>query len=726
MKIPHAFAIVLLFHCGHAAAEPFPGIAGDKSFVVWAAPANLTQRGGSALTLDNGHFDGVVFGELAPSRWMAGSENWRRSLREQDGVAAETVDAKTFVQIAVVYRGKEVSVFRNGALLSRYEGGAPVAFGKDSAAILGLRHFDAMDGACFAGAIDDARIYGIALTLEQITALRANTASEPPPVAWWNFEDGKAADATGAFPPARLAGKARIEAGKLILDGHGSYAVTPPTAGPKPPTLGPDVSEEFALHFHLMHPGAASLPGDPNAAFHLDGTYHLHYILAHPWRGRGSFSFVHVTSRDLLHWTWQPTKLQPAFTGHGMFSGTGFLTKDGRPAAIYHGEASGRNQLAIARDSAISAWERPYAIEVRNADGSEAKMNHWDPDCFLIGDMYYAISGGPNPPVFKSRDLKTWTLIGDFVRSQPADVTIGEDISCPNFFPLGEKWMLLCISHPLGCRYYIGDWDAKAEQFVPQQHGRMNWPRAEQPAWGLFQRTDFFAPESVLTPDGRRVMWAWVTSAGPENKLLNKTIQSLPRELSLPLDGVLRIKPLRELEGQRGKLQTFADVKLALPVTGHGDRVPPTAAPRLQRIAELPGDASEIRITIPRAEAARKMFGLVLFSDGKGGGLPIMLRPETGTLRVGGAEAPFAVAALPDGEDVELRIFVDKYLVEVFANDRQAVLAAHLDHAGKRGLDAFTVGAPTTLERVDIWPLKPTNAGFREAQRNRVWEPQMK
>lgn len=719
-----AFSALL---CAHVpAAEPFSGIAGDKTLVVWAAPANLTQRGGSALTLDAGHFDGVVFGELAPARWMAGSENWRRSLRAQDGVAAEMADAKTFVQIAIVYRGKEVSVFRSGALLSRHEGGAPVAFGKESAVVLGLRHLEAMDGACFAGAIDDARIYSAALTPEQIAALRANAASEPRPVAWWNFENGKAEDAMGAFPPARLAGKARVEAGKLLLDGDGSYAVTPPAAGPKPPTFGPDVSEDVALHFHLMHPGAASLPGDPNAAFHLDGTYHLHYILAHPWRGRGSFSFVHVTSADMLHWTWQPTKLQPAFTGHGMFSGTGFLTKDGRPAAIYHGEASGRNQLAIARDRALSTWEKPSAIEVKNADGSEAKMQHWDPDCFLIGDTYYAISGGANPPVFKSRDLKTWTLIGDFVRSQPADVTIGEDISCPNFFPLGEKWMLLCISHPLGCRYYIGDWDAKAEQFVPTQHGRMNWPRAEQPAWGLFQRTDFFAPESVLTPDGRRVMWAWVTSAGPENKLLNKTIQSLPRELSLPRDGILRIKPLRELEGQRGTAQTLAEVRLAHPVTGHGDRVPPTAAPHLQRIAEMPGDSAEIRITIPRAEAARKMFGLVLFSDGIGGGLPITLRPETGTLRVGGTEAPFAVASLPDGEDVELRVFVDKYLVEVFANDRQAVLAAHLDHAGKRSLDAFTVGAPTTLQRVEIWPLKPTNAGFREAQKNRAWEPRTK
>ena len=73
---------------------------------------------------------------------------------------------------------------------------------------------------------------------------------------------------------------------------------------------------------------------------------------------------------------------------------------------------------------------------------------------------------------------------------------------------------------------------------------------------------------------------------------------------------------------------------------------------------------------------------------------------------------------------MELRIFVDKYLVEVFANDRQAVLAAHLDHASRRGIDAFTIGAPTRLRQVDIWRLVPTNAGFIEAQTNRVWEPE--
>ena len=63
---------------------------------------------------------------------------------------------------------------------------------------------------------------------------------------------------------------------------------------------------------------------------------------------------------------------------------------------------------------------------------------------------------------------------------------------------------------------------------------------------------DFFAPESLLTPDGRRVMWAWLATLGRSDGTMDsRTIQSLPRELSLPDDAILRIKPLRELETLR-------------------------------------------------------------------------------------------------------------------------------------------------------------------------------
>jgi len=475
------------------------------------------------------------------------------------------------------------------------------------------------------------------------------------------------------------------------------------------------IAEELSLNFHLMHPGDDSAPGDPNAAFYLDGTYHLHYILRHPWQGKTSFSFVHVTSPDMLHWTWQTTKLQPSFTGHGMFSGTGFLTKEGCPAAIYHGQGSGRNQIAIAKDNRLSAWDKPYPVEVRTADGKEPEMRHWDPDCFLIGNTYYAISGGKNPPLFKSKDLKRWTLIVDFLKHELPDVTRGEDISCPNFFPIGKKWMLLCISHPLGCRYYIGDWDAKAEQFVPQMHGRMNWRREDQKFEEPWR--DFFAPESVLTPDGRRVMWAWLCTLNPA--INAKTIQALPRELSLGDDGNLHIGPLRELESLRREPVVLNDITVKPPPRPNGG----TAR---KRIGELNGDAFEIRATVSRDQADGKQFGFTLFSDDKGGGLTILVRPDNRTIRLGNAEAPFAVADLPDGEDVTLRIFIDKYLVEVFANNRQAMIAAHMDWQDNRGFDTYTFGAPTTIKKVEIWKLKPTNEGFLRARKNRIWEPDTK
>lgn len=487
-------------------------------------------------------------------------------------------------------------------------------------------------------------------------------------------------------------------------------------ADPVPP-------ERAILNYHLMHPGGPSSPGDPNAAFCIDGVYHLHYILRHPWAGRTSYSFVHVTSPDMLHWTWLPTTLQPAFTGHGMFSGTGFLTKEGKAAVIYHGEGSGRNQIAIARNASLTEWEKPFAVDVRDAAGAEVRISHWDPDCFLVGDTYYAVSGGESPPLLRSKDLRTWTLVGDFLAHDMPDVARGEDVSCPNFFRIGDRWMLLCISHDAGCRYYTGQWDAAAETFVPVRHGRMNWRRENQ---SLFSRqswrADFFAPESVLTPDGRRVMWAWCSTIDRDDGRMSElTIQSLPRELSLPEDGVLRIRPLRELESLRHDPVATENVVIdRVDRTLAADRSPPGT-----KIADA-GEAAEIRITIDREQADRKLFGFTLFADGTGGGLPLVFRPETAVMRLGTAEAPFSIAGLPSGEDVTVRIFIDRSLVEVFVNDRQAIVGYFSEHAGRTAVHAFSIGAPTRLRSVEAWRIRPTNQGFREARVNRVWEPEVR
>ena len=68
-----------------AATGVAPASFQDKTLVVWAAPANLTQRGGSVLTLEDprDHFDAIVFGELRPACWMAGSDSFLRTQKDQ-------------------------------------------------------------------------------------------------------------------------------------------------------------------------------------------------------------------------------------------------------------------------------------------------------------------------------------------------------------------------------------------------------------------------------------------------------------------------------------------------------------------------------------------------------------------------------------------------------------------------------------------------------------------
>ena len=473
--------------------------------------------------------------------------------------------------------------------------------------------------------------------------------------------------------------------------------------------------EDYTLSFHLMHPAGRSTPGDPNPGFYLDGTYHLHYIWSYynPI-GKGKYcSFIHVTSKDMLHWEWQETKLQPSFANQGMFSGTGFLTKEGKPAIIFNGQKGGYpTYLTFAKDNKLSEWEVPYKVEVKTKEGKPADIGHWDPDCWLIGDTYYGTTGGSNPPLFKSKDLKIWTLTGkNFLQHDMPDVTLTEDIGCGNMFKLENKWMLLCISHGWGCRYYIGDWDENNEQFVPEHHGRMNWKRGDQSIkQGSY--ADYFAPESLEAADGRRVMWAWLT--------LNETIrmlsiQSLPRELSLADDGSLLIKPIREMESLR--YDGISKKNLNIPQE--------TKEVKITIIENLDSDAYEIKMTIPKKEVFRKVCGFMLFSNGDAdSGLPIQFNPVYRSIFLGELQVPFDVSELANDEDIEFRIFVDKYIVEIFINDKQAAVNAYMDYKDHTGFYGFSAGDDMLIKELNIWKVKPTNEGFLKAKENPIWQPE--
>ena len=376
-----------------------------------------------------------------------------------------------------------------------------------------------------------------------------------------------------------------------------------------------------------------------------------------------------------------------------MFSGTGFFTKAGQPAMIYHGQGSGKNQIAFALDDNLEKWSKPVSVEPLTATGEKPNINHWDPDCWLMDGAYYALSGGSNPKLMKSPDLKEWLYLGELFHPDfPADLGVAkeEDTSCPNMFRIGDKWMLLCISHGLGARYYLGDF--RAERFLPYHHALLNWAR-----W------DFFAPESLLTKDGRRVMWAWCTpwvnnmqkTDRKKNfdSLLKKAIcqqgiQSLPRELGLPQDGVLRIKPLRELEKLRHDEKHVSNLTL-----------PRDTVCMLEGVK---GDAIELEVVIRSPKA--KEFGINLLCDEKGeNGFTIASGADSKTLTVDYIQPPFELKA---DEDLTLRIFIDKSMIEVFANDRQAAVAWHEYSPERLNVCLFTKASELVVKRVTAWQMK--------------------
>ena len=116
-------------------------------------------------------------------------------------------------------------------------------------------------------------------------------------------------------------------------------------------------------------------------------------------------------------------------------------------------------------------------------------------------------------------------------------------------------------------------------------------------------------------------------------------------------DHTLRIAPLRELASLRSNHVAYRHVDMGAPQTNLA--LNPTG---VQQLVDYAGESVEICLTIDRQQALHQLVGFVLCADATGNGLPLIFRPETGTIRLGNAEAPFAIISLAADKDLEVRI----------------------------------------------------------------------
>ena len=473
--------------------------------------------------------------------------------------------------------------------------------------------------------------------------------------------------------------------------------------------------------YHLLHPEEGRImPGDPNGAIWWKGRYHLFYIFQRQQKEdpQTVHCWGHVSSTDLVHWEHHPTALDvaPGDPDRGIFSGNAFVTKDGVPMILYHGVNAG-NCVAFAEDDLLTKWKKlpanPIVPMPKKGDPNYGKYDSWDPHGWLEGDTYYAIFGG-NPhtgaraALFKGPDITQLHFTGHFLPddhwSQP-----GEDVSCPDFFPLGNKHVLLCISHMRGARYFIGRWEN--QRFIPEKHERMNWPG------GMF-----FAPETLLDKKGRRILWAWCMDERPDAVQAASGwsgVMSLPRVLSLDQAGLMQIEPVPELEQLRFNprkprmLNLASDQEISLEdISGDG----------LELLVTMnPSDAREFGVKVRRTPDGAEETAIIY--DPVAGLLKIDVSkttldptiryrswcitkpqdPADASRRVLCQEAPLKLNA---GEPLTLRIFLDRSMLEVFANGRQCMTQRLWPtRADALGVSLFSRGGKTVVKSLEAWEM---------------------
>jgi len=448
------------------------------------------------------------------------------------------------------------------------------------------------------------------------------------------------------------------------------------------------LSDPHRPGYHFLIPEGRGMPFDPNGAIYWKGRYHLFYI----FQDRRGHSWGHASSTDLFHWRHHPTGLVS-----GMFSGNCFVNKDGRPTMCYHGQKRRGNRMAVALDDELNEWKKLELItpKTKPGDPHHGKYRSWDPFGWLEGDTYYAIFGGKKPSIAKCKELEgEWEYVGDLMANTVEGVSIREDVSCADLFKIGGRHMLLCISHRLGCRYYLGRWEN--EQFHPEFHEKMSWVD-----------NSFFAPESLLDDRGRRIMWAWIFDRPGFKTRMDfgwSGTMSLPRVLRLAEDGTLRMNVPKEIEKLRynGRKKTNLTVGAGAELTLDG----------------IGGNSVELAFTMVPQGARR--FGVKVCRSPGGEEETLVFydaaekKLKVDTRRSSATEGPKSVEAGPfqlgPGEPLALRVFVDKSVVEVFANDRQAVMRRiYPSREDSVGVTLFSEGGATRVPTLEAWEMMPSN-----------------
>ena len=456
--------------------------------------------------------------------------------------------------------------------------------------------------------------------------------------------------------------------------------------------------------FHVTAP--TGWINDPNGFSVYDGKIHLFYQYNPYQREWGPMHWGHSVTDDMVRWEQLPAAIAPdqEYDKAGCFSGSA-IEADGKHVLVYTGvtrvkQADGSEQerqnqcIAFGDGKDYVKYEKNPVVTGEMLPEGCSRIDFRDPKIWKENDTYYLIVGNKNDNqvgqvvLCSSKNLTDWKFETILASNENGD--IGTMWECPDFFELDGKYVLLTSPQdmlPEGLEFHNGNGTlCIIGELDPETH-----TLKEQFCQGIDYGIDYYAMQTLLAPDGRRIMIAWMQNWDTLAYRCNDSgwfaQMSLPRELSVK-NGRLYQVPIRELNAMRANKVEYNNVVIK--------------DTRLT-LDQIEGRTVDLELVIRPADKDNlyKKFELC-FAENEKYHSTLCFRPDESVLKIdrkfSGSERALvhqsSCLVNGDSNELKLRVILDKFSVEVFINDGEQVMSAViLTKQEAKGISFFADGA---------------------------------
>ena len=444
-----------------------------------------------------------------------------------------------------------------------------------------------------------------------------------------------------------------------------------------------EISSESRPVYHLSSP--MGWMNDPNGFSVYKNDYHL-FFQYHPFSNVwGPMHWGHCKSKDFIKWEYLPIAMAPdqSYDEGGCYSGSAI--QEGEEHILFYtgvidhylddGSHDYRQVQCMAKGDGINYQKyegNPVITGLDIPEGSSIQ-DFRDPKIWKEGNSYYLIAGSRGADgygqvlLFQSNNLKKWKFLTVLDKSNGE---YGKMWECPDFFSLQEKQILLVSPQNMRAKGYECH-NGNNSMFVYGHYDNTTYQFKREKISSADYGLDFYAPQTLLTPDGRRIMIGWMQSWDAKfmKDFLNWSgMMTIPRELQMK-NGKIYQTPVKEFENYRKNLVEYKQHKISEAVNLEG----------------IKGRVIDLQVNITKFDfhhftihfAHNEEYEMLLQYNHRRKCLTID-RTHSELLRDVVCRRKMDIEPMQEKqkEILKLRLLLDKHSVEVFINDGEKVMTS--------------------------------------------------